>query len=273
MPLSKPFVIATEGPTIDGRNISREWLTQMAKNYDPKVYTAVANLEHLLSYAPDSLFSAYGKVVSLSTQEATIMGEKKLQLMAVVDVSDSVVAMQKAGKKLFSSMEVAANFIGKGIAYLTGLAFTDTPASIGTESMKFSASKDSIYSFDAELAIEFEKEAAQQPPAGESLFNKVKELLGLKGKNDDARFADIGQAVEAIAQSQKKLLDLYTGLPDLTKIPGDELRKQVADMEAAQKKTAAEFAAFKAQVEALPDGTTQRPPATGASGTGQLTDC
>ena len=39
--ISKPFVIATEGATVDGRNISRDWLTQMASNYDPKVYTAV----------------------------------------------------------------------------------------------------------------------------------------------------------------------------------------------------------------------------------------
>lgn len=272
MPISKPFVIATEGATIDGRNISKEWIQQMAANYDPKVYVAVANLEHFLSAAPDSLFSAYGKVVSLSTQEATIMGEKKLQLLAVVDASESVVSMQKSGKKLFSSMEVVANFVGKGVAYLTGLAFTDKPASLGTESMKFSAGKDSVYSFDAPLDIEFEKEAAQQPPAGESLFNKVKELLGLKGKNDDARFTDIGQAVEAIAQSQKKLLDLYTGLPDLTKIPGEELRQQIADMEAAQKKTADEFATFKAQVEASPDGTAQRPPATGGNGHA-ATDC
>ncbi len=86
MPLSKPFVIATEGATIDGRNISRDALLQMAKNYDPKVYTAVANLEHFLSYAPDSLFSAYGKVVSLSTQETDILGDKKLQLLAVVEL-------------------------------------------------------------------------------------------------------------------------------------------------------------------------------------------
>lgn len=271
MPLSKPFVIATEGPTIDGRNISRDWINQMAANYSPNVYTAVANLEHLLSYAPDSLFSAYGKVVSLSVQEAQIMGEKKLQLMAVVDVSESVVAMQKAGKKLFASIEVVSNFIGKGIAYLTGLAFTDTPASIGTESMKFSANKDDVYSFNTELAIEFE-EAAKQPSAGETLFSKVKALLSFEKKDNEARFTDVGQAVEAIAQSQKKLLDLYAGLPDLTKIPGDELRQQIADMDAAQKKTAADFAAFKTAVEATPNGTGKRPSATGGTGS-PTTDC
>lgn len=273
MPISKPFVIATEGPTIDGRDITKDIINQMSASYDPKVYTAVANLEHFLSAAPDSLFSAYGKVVSLGTQVAEIMGEKKLQLTAVVEANDAVISMQKAGKKLFASMEIKPNFINKGITYLTGLAFTDKPASLGTETMKFSAGKNEIFSFNSELEIEWENEQNKQTTAGESLFSKVKELLGMNKKDHDARFADIGQAVEAIAQSQKKLLDLYTGLPDLTKIPGDELRKQVADMDAAQKKTAAEFADFKAQVEASPDGTTQRPHATGASGAGQLTDC
>lgn len=271
MPLSKPFVIATEGPTVDGRNISREWIQQMAANYDPKVYTAVANLEHFLSAAPDSLFSAYGKVVSLSTQEASILGEKKLQLMAVVDVSDSVVAMQKAGKKLFSSMEVAANFIGKGIAYLTGLAFTDKPASLGTESMKFSAGKDSIYSFDAELAIEFE-EAAQQPSAGESLFNRIKELLGKDKEKDSgkaARFKDIEQAVETVAGSQKDVLEKFTAATaDLA-----AANQKIAALEAAAEKDRADFAAFKAQVEATPDGTAARPPATGSSSGFAKTDC
>lgn len=34
---SKWFVVATEGATTDGREISREWLTQIEENYDPKI--------------------------------------------------------------------------------------------------------------------------------------------------------------------------------------------------------------------------------------------
>lgn len=41
------FVVATEGATTDGRKINREWLSQIAKNYDPKKYGARINLEHL----------------------------------------------------------------------------------------------------------------------------------------------------------------------------------------------------------------------------------
>lgn len=272
MPVSKPFAIATEGQTIDGRNIGRDQIQQMAANYDPKIYTAVANLEHLLSYMPDSVFSSYGKVVSLSTQEATVMGEKKLQLMAVVDANDAIVGIQKAGKKAFASIEIAANFLNKGFAYLSGLAFTDTPASIGTESMKFSASKESIYSFSHELEIEFEKEETQ-PSAGESLFSKVKELLGLNKKDHDARFFDIGQAVETIAQSQKDMLEKFSD------DPGKELRDEVvefrlkiSEIESAHKKTADDFASFKSDVEKMSGKTPSRPAATGNKSE-VVTDC
>lgn len=272
MPVSKPFAIATEGPTIDGRNISRDALIQMAANYDPKVYTAVANLEHFLSYAPDSLFSAYGKVVSLTTQEADVMGDKKLQLMAVVDVSDAVVSMQEAGKKLFSSIEITANFINKGVAYLTGLAFTDTPASIGTESMKFSAAKDNIYSFSSELDIVFGEEA--KPSAGDSLFSKVKGLLGLDKKDNDARFSDVCQAVEAVAVAQKVVMDKFSALPSHEKVISD-LRAEVTELTKKHTESITEFATIRATVDKLSgqsNGTDKRPLATGRNGT-TSTDC
>lgn len=269
MPVSKPFVIATAGPTIDGRTITPEWITQMAATYDPKVYTAVANLEHYLSSVPDSVFGAYGKVVSLSTQEAEIMGEKKLQLLAIVDANDQLVSMQKAGKKAFCSMEVLNNFIGKGVAYLSGLAFTDTPASIGTEAMKFSLSgaPGERFAFAGEVALEFETEA-QKPTAGETLFAKVKEILGLGKKETTDQFADAGKAIETVAQSQKDLLDKFAGL-----------EKNLADQTAAAKATAEELAASRQEFADLTkklgetaDGTPPRKPATGGDGK-IATDC
>ncbi|WP_273915543.1 GPO family capsid scaffolding protein, partial [Burkholderia pseudomallei] len=43
---TKFFRVAVEGATVDGREIKREWLTQMAKHYDPKLYGARVNVEH-----------------------------------------------------------------------------------------------------------------------------------------------------------------------------------------------------------------------------------
>lgn len=262
MPLSKPFVIATSGPTIDGRTITPEWIKQMAASYDPKVYTAVANLEHYLSSMPDSVFGAYGKVVSLSAQEVEIMGEKKLQLRAVVDANDQLVAMQKTGKKAFCSIEVLNNFIGKGVAYLSGLAFTDTPASIGTESMKFSLSgaPGERFAFAGEVSLEFE---AENQSAGDSLFTKVMGWLSQGKKETSAQFSDQEKAIEAVAKSQKEVLD---------RLAGEVLEKfstTAAAIKAIQKSQTASDAAFADLVKTLSetgDGTPIRKPATGGDG-------
>lgn len=47
---AKRFRIGVEGATTDGREIQREWLEQMAASYNPAVYTALINLEHIKSY-------------------------------------------------------------------------------------------------------------------------------------------------------------------------------------------------------------------------------
>jgi len=230
---SKPFVIATEGQTIDGRHISRQWIEQMAKNYRPDIYTAVVNLEHLLSYHPDSAFAAYGKVTTLSTRETEIFGEKRLQLTATVEVADAAVAMQKDGKKCFASVEVIPNFTGRGEAYLTGLALTDSPASLGTEPMKFSlftsGKADDVYVFAGETELAF-----TTPEAGTPLLDRVKELLSFRSRADAERFLNLEKAIEAIALAQgetqakqaalfataaeddKRLASVETALADLT---------------------------------------------------------
>lgn len=160
---SKPFVVATEGMTIDGRAITRQQIEQMAKNYNTEGYTAVCNLEHYLSLMPDSQFSSQGRVVSLSTETKNLFGADRLQLLAVVEVDDGVAAMQDKWKKAFASIEMVPNFLGSGQAYLTGLAFTDSPASIGTERIKFSSAAQGAerYSNAQQISIDF---GAVTPP-------------------------------------------------------------------------------------------------------------
>jgi hypothetical protein len=240
---SKPFVIATEGRTVDGRHVSREWITQMAANYDPAAYCAVVNLEHILALHPESDFSAYGRVVSLSTQEGKILGEKRLQLAAVVEVAEPAIAMQKDGKKCFASMEVIPNFVN-GQAYLTGLALTDTPACLGTEPMRFSAWNDeqgktgeNVYSFAGETELSFDEQKTQDESQnkatqeGEGVFAKIKALLagGPPRAADDARLADYARAIEALADSQKTTVER---LGAFEKSAG-ELKAELAALKAA----------------------------------------
>jgi hypothetical protein len=263
MPLSKPFVVATEGPTVDGRVITGDQIKQMAANYDPAVYTAVANLEHYLSVVPDSLFKAYGKVVSLTTQVADVLGEKKLQLLAVVDASDEVVSLQKKGQKLFSSIEMLPNFIGKGVAYLSGLAFTDSPASLGTESMKFSIAGTQCerFGFGAEVEILFDP--PENPPSpGDSLFSKIKALLSSGKASADSTLKDHANAIEAIGLSQKEALNGISTIKASMEKDGTRVDMSLKALEDRVKELEAGFA----KIDNMPGGT-QRPPANGASAT------
>ena len=205
---AKRFRIGVEGATTDGREIQRDWLEEMAANYDPKVYTAVINMEHIKGYTPDSPFRRFGVVDALDTEE--IQGgllDGKLGLFATISPTDELVTMTGKMQKLFTSMEVAPKFADTGKAYLIGLAVTDDPASLGTEMLAFSASAaqnplanrkkhpDNLFTAAVETAIELEEVPDDRP----GLFASVTALFRKKQQSDDARFSDVHQAVELIA--------------------------------------------------------------------------
>lgn len=209
---AKRFRIGVEGATTDGREISREWLVQMAAAYNPAVYTATINLEHIKSYAPDSTFNRYGTVSALGTEEITdgpLTG--KLALYADILPTESLMELVKKGQKLFTSMEVSTKFADTGKAYLVGLAATDDPASLGTEMLAFSAKADlnplanrkqhpeNLFTAATETVIELE--VVEDKPA---LFARITALFGKKQLSDDARFSDVHQAVELVATEQQE---------------------------------------------------------------------
>lgn len=211
---AKRFRIGVEGATTDGREIQREWLEQMAASYNPAVYTALINLEHIKSYLPDSTFNRYGKVTALFAEEITegpLAG--KMALYADVEPTESLVELVKKGQKLFTSMEVSPKFADTGKAYLVGLAATDDPASLGTEMLTFSASAAhnplanrkqnpaNLFTAAEETVIELEEIQDDKP----SLFARVTALFAKKEQSDDARFSDVHKAVELVATEQQNL--------------------------------------------------------------------
>lgn len=131
---TKFFRVATEGPTVDGRTISRTQIKDMADTYSLDKYGARIWLEHLRGLFPDSEFRAHGDVIALKTQENS---DGELQLLAQIKPLPKLVEMNKKGQKIYSSIEVNPNFKETGKAYLMGLAITDSPASTGVEMLKF----------------------------------------------------------------------------------------------------------------------------------------
>ncbi|MFA0609479.1 GPO family capsid scaffolding protein [Vibrio sp. 10N.222.49.B4] len=124
-------IIATEGPTVDGRKITREWLTQMAESYSMEEYPALIWPEHRRFYGYGE---NWGKVVELKAEEK----DGKLRLFAKLEPNDYMLEANRKKQKLFTSIEPNPDYKGEGRCYLMGLAATDSPASTGTSLLQFS---------------------------------------------------------------------------------------------------------------------------------------
>jgi len=128
---------------VDGRTIQAEHLREMAKSYDPKVYSARLNIEHIRGISGEGPFRAYGDVLSLEVEDITVdfngKPEQRTALYGVFDVTEDAKALNDAGQKLYPSIEIHPNFADKGYAYLMGCALTDSPASIATERLQFTS--------------------------------------------------------------------------------------------------------------------------------------
>lgn len=225
---SKWFRIAVEGATTDGRKILREWISQMAQNYNRDVYGARVNLEHIKGYSPDSQFKRYGDVLALKAEEiktGPLAG--KLALFAQIEPTDELIQLNKTRQKVYSSIEVNPKFADTDAAYLVGLAVTDDPASLGTEFLEFSArasinplasrkqSPDNLFTAAEEADIEFEDESTIDT-AFSSMLDRITNLFKNKSSLDSSKFAQLGSVIEQFAtESTKQFYELQTQIDEL----------------------------------------------------------
>ncbi|WP_404676982.1 GPO family capsid scaffolding protein [Raoultella ornithinolytica] len=273
---AKRFRIGVEGATTDGRTIERAWLEQMAASYNPQVYTALINLEHIKGYTPDSPFRRFGTVDKLEAEEITDGPLKgKMALYAWITPSDDLVAYTRKLQKLFTSMEVNTSFADTGKAYLIGLAATDDPASLGTEMLQFSASAKSnplagrkqnpenLFTAAEETLIEWEEVQGEKP----SLFARVTAMFTKKEQTDDARFSDVHRAVELVATEQQSLgerTDQSLSAQD----------KRIAELETALQRQQTDFSALKQKLSQEDSRKDYRQRAPGGEApAGTLTNC
>lgn len=273
MAKSRWFRVAVEGATTDARTIKRAWLVEMAATYKPETYQARVNIEHIRGVTADAPFQALGDVLALKTKDVTLsIGGKDqtlLALFAQIDALEPLVAMNKRGQKLFSSIEINPDFAKSGKAYLTGLAVTDSPASLGTEMLKFcatqgdksplaarkhdagnlfTAAEETVLVIDAEPV-----EDAETKTLMSSLTALVQKMTGHAPKtdpvtppvvvppkpaNDDASFADFG-----------------TVLTDI----GSVLTKLGAKVDTIDTRLTGDLAALKTSIETTPQSTVARP--------------
>ncbi|CAM3883022.1 GPO family capsid scaffolding protein [Klebsiella pneumoniae] len=268
----KKFRVAVSGNTVDGREIQPQHLRDAAANYSQEVYGARVNIEHYLSPYPGSDFGAMGDVAALSTEDITegpLAG--RTALYAEIEPSDRMVQMTNKGEKVYSSIELHPQFALNGKAYIVGLAMTDTPASLGTERLKFATQqRASVMAFNNQQseppmfseAIEAEviELTAQRSDEGAKWYSRVMGIISKGQKTDDQRFSQMHQVVEAVAQSQSEQIDQFNAA---------ELERQ-QDKAAIQKLTT-DLAALRQQLEGTDGNFSQRQPANGGANA-QLAD-
>ncbi|EER4340548.1 GPO family capsid scaffolding protein [Escherichia coli] len=220
----KKFRVAVSGVTADGREINGDMLKAAATSYNPSVYGARVNIEHILSPLPGSEFSAMGDVVGLSTEDITdgpLAG--RTALYAEIEPTARMMSLLNDGKKIYSSIELEPQSTITGGPYLRGLAMTDTPASLGTERLAFAAQQrmqlmtfncqqGDVAMFTAAMESELIELTEQRQEEGTQWFNRVMEIIGRGRKADDASFSRIQEAVEGVATSQADIIDRFNVL-------------------------------------------------------------
>lgn len=274
---SKFFRVATEGATTDGREIQRSWIEQMAKNFNREKYGARVWLEHMRGMLPESAFAALGDVLAV---EARPVEDGKLALFAQIEALPALVAMNKAKQKIYTSIEVDPNFAKSGEAYLTGLAVTDSPASLGTEVLKFAAGNPDASPFKGKKHSE-----------GALFSAAVETELGLEGDAESiastliTKFSDMLKNLSGITAPKPtpetsdafatKTLEVL-GAADAAI---QQQAKELAAEKAAREKLAGEFSTLEKKFNELTEklsaqdsSITHRPEATGSEGVVQA-DC
>jgi len=269
--MRKKFRVAVEGQTTDRREISRQDILDMAKNYNQQTYGARIWMEHIRGYYPNGDFKAYGDVISVYSEEIKDGQLKgKMALFAEVEATNDFVAMAKAKQKVYFSVEIQPDFPTLGGAYLVGLAVTDSPASLGTEYITFSQTaknsplatrkqKPDNFISTAEECWEFIEDTTSNEP---SLFSKIMARLKPKEEKTQANFSDIEKCFEEVTT-------FCTGLKTQVEAFGQKVTALETEL-AAEKQA---NATFKTKVEGQPAANhSQRPISTGGNGI-QLTDC
>lgn len=270
---TKTFRVARAGQTTDGREITREQITQMAANYDPEVYGARVNLEHMRGFYPGSDFQCYGDVVSLSTEEAN----DHLYLLAEIEPKPELVALAKSKQKVYFSIEFYKKFADTDEAYMVGLACTDSPASLGTSYMQFcqqnpddnplNSRKQNPDTFisTAESAWEYKEEP-------KSVFATVKDMFAApvtpaKTEKDKElataqAFADLPNTINSF----KQVMEAMASAVDNTNASIGNLTNVVTEFADKQNEVETSLKTVQDNLDNTPaDNYTERPAATGSS--------
>lgn len=264
--------VGTSGATVDGRNISEQWLLDMAASYDPaNEYTA-----QIWAWSHSNHFATYGKVTAVKTAKDD---KGRLSCYAKLSPLPELISLNRAGQLKHASMEIKLNYKNEGKAYLTGLLLTNDPASIGTQEIHFSTQHQTADKLYSALETFVATMPEEEVPGWFTRFLKtftVSPKSADTSPEHDAMTPDQLAKMEANFAEQKAALEtrnteLLTKMQELLAKQGegagdtvalDALKADVAAKDAQIVALTTERDALKTEVEALkkPDPSKNTPP-------------
>lgn len=245
--VEKRLKVAQAGQTVDGRQLSPQEIQDMANTYNPALYAGRINIEHILGFSPSPPFNAYGDILAVeAVQENGVWC-----LYNTISALPNLVEMNKDGQKLYPSIEFYRDFAGTGKAYQVGLAFTDTPASLGTEPLKFSTQRNTVFTQPTEgIFMDTEKKSVLSAIAG--LFKPTPSepvQMSVTPPNDDltAQNEMLAQAVIVLSQSVSELNEKLTALEQ----KAEQQNSETVPAQATPQQNADVFANLTAEIQKL----------------------
>lgn len=167
---SEPICILQAGTTVDGRVIEQKIIDEIAESYNPEVYTARINEDHFnWSYK-------YGSVLSVEKRDD--------KLFATLKPNSMLLRAVEQGQLLHTSCEFVEKFSDTEKAYLTGLALTDNPASLGTTQIHLSSQESGKVYASSNFTISAEQFSVDKHLNEASLLQKFQRWLS-REKTDE----------------------------------------------------------------------------------------
>ena len=229
--------IATEGDTVDGRKVYRDWVIDMGETYNAEHYGAMIWPEHSRDWGN------CGEVAEAMWQD----GEDGLaRLYAKLSPNMNLIYANREGQMVYFSIEPEENWRGSGRTYLKGLAVTDCPASVGTTRLRFSEKrnlkKQGYYAcvmstegkitqetkmktpwqklFNIEPKKKFEEEGSENTPSGDDKLQTLAEAVnGLEERltKVEEQIASAQGDIETIADvvDTQEFASLRDSLPNI----------------------------------------------------------
>ncbi len=189
---SQPICILQAGTTVDGRVIEQKIIDEIAETYSTEVYTARINEEHY------DWSIKYGSVLSVEKRDD--------KLFAVIKPNSYLLRAVEQGQLLHTSCEFYEKFADTDKAYLSGLALTDKPASLGTTQIHLSSKNDGKIQVSSNFTIKPEQLSQTPPEAEESEASLLKKLIHWLKSEKTAESLSTEQDTDIMSQETEALL-------------------------------------------------------------------